>query len=382
VPIVVANTIDQGRRHALDASWRSAVAGLNGLRKRRMLTLHERAADLGYGDYTRLWDELHGLRLEWLTVQALLLLSSTEDIYRDQLTRALSQHGLEYGAAWKADLAWLFRASEFDVGFAPSELLPAVHRTVRDIGFTLEDQKHITLDLKSRPAKSSRAFCAPIEIPGDVRLVFKPMGGRNDYETLLHEVGHAEHFANMDPALPFGFRWLGDAALTEGFAFLLQYLTAEPIWLRRHLDWTSEAYRHLGAVHKLYMVRRYATKIVYEVELHHETDRLQPLQERYVELFSRNLGVQYGPEEFLADVDDELYAAQYLRAWIFEGQLRAYLKREFDEEWFRSQKAGRFLLDLWRDGQRYTVDELVRFMGYDDLSMDPMLAEIRDVLER
>ena len=40
---------------------------------------------------------------------------------------------------------------------------------------------------------------------------------------LLHELGHALHFANMSRALPFEFRWLGDNSVTEGYAMLFDH---------------------------------------------------------------------------------------------------------------------------------------------------------------
>ena len=108
----------------------------------------------------------------------------------------------------------------------------------------------------------------------------------------------------------------------------------------------------------------------------------ESMAERYADLFTEHLRVRYFPEEYLADVDDAFYSAQYLRAWTFEVQLREYLKREFDEEWFHAPRAGRFLRDLWRDGQKYTADELVKFMGYDELDPSLMLAEIEEALAR
>jgi hypothetical protein len=253
--------------------------------------------------------------------------------------------------------------------------------TLRGLGYELEDQHNIRLDLEPRPTKSPRAFCAPIQIPSDVRLVLQPIGGHQDYQILLHEAGHAEHYANVDPALPFGYRWLGDNAVTEGYAFLLHYLSTDRLWLRRQLDFDSEEFRRFALFVKLQLLRRYATKLLYEQELQ-RTPEPEPLAERYADLFTENLLVRYFPEEYLADLDDFFYAGQYLRAWIFESQLREYLRREYDEEWFLAPRAGRFLRDVWRDGQKYTVDELVRFMGYEDLDPAPLLAEIQEGLAR
>ena len=69
-----------------------------------------------------------------------------------------------------------------------------------------------------REGKRPRAFCAPVRIPEVVHLVLRPHGGQNDWMTLLHELGHALHFANMRRDLPFEFM-LNALRLRQGSDF-------------------------------------------------------------------------------------------------------------------------------------------------------------------
>jgi hypothetical protein len=70
-----------------------------------------------------------------------------------------------------------------------------------------------------------------------------------------------------------------------------------------------------------------------------------------------------------------------LRAEVFCAQLRAYLAREFDEEWWRSNRAARFIKDeLWRPGRRHTAEELLGFMGYEGFDATILAAEFEEVL--
>ena len=60
-----------------------------------------------------------------------------------------------------------------------------------------------------------------------------------------------------------------------------------------------------------------------------------------------------------------LRAATALRAELFAAQTRQFLKREFDEEWWHSQRAARFIRDeLWRPARRHTAEDLLGFMGF------------------
>ena len=115
-------------------------------------------------------------------------------------------------------------------------MLPALEATLTDLGVDLRSQENVHLDLESRPSKTPRAFCAPIEVPGKVMLVIQPIGGKDDWEALFHEAGHTEHYAHTSATLPMEAKRLGDMAVTEGWAMLMQHLVTEPAWLNRRLD--------------------------------------------------------------------------------------------------------------------------------------------------
>jgi hypothetical protein len=76
-----------------------------------------------------------------------------------------------------------------------------------------------------------------------------------------------------------------------------------------------------------------------------------------------------------------LRSATRLRAELFAAQLVAYLRREFEAEWWRSPRAVRFVVqELWRPGLRYTAEELLGFMGYEGFDPAILWAEIAEVL--
>ena len=67
----------------------------------------------------------------------------------------------------------------------------------------------------------------------DVRLVIQPRGGWDDYAALLHEGGHAEHFAHVDPALPVPVAPARRQQPDRGLAGLAgsKRLVGDPAWL-------------------------------------------------------------------------------------------------------------------------------------------------------
>jgi hypothetical protein len=121
-------------------------------------------------------------------------------------------------------------------------MVPALESTLEDLGIDLNAQENVTLDLEERPNKSPRAFCAPIEVPDRVVLVIQPIGGPDDWRALFHEGGHTEHFAHTSRNLSMEEKRLGDNAVTEGWAMLLQHLIDSGFYVSSYLrSWAFEA---------------------------------------------------------------------------------------------------------------------------------------------
>ena len=97
------------------------------------------------------------------------------------------------------------------------------------------------------------------------------------------------------------------------------------------------------------------------------------------------LHVRHFPDTYLLPLRNApwstLGATVRLRAELFAAHLRLFLKREFDEEWWRSGRAATFISgELWRTGRRHTADELLGFMGFEGFDPAILWAEIADVL--
>ena len=191
-------------------------------------------------------------------------------------------------------------------------------------------------------------------------LVIQPIGGKDDWEALFHEAGHTEHYAHTNADLTVEAKRLGDMAVTEGWAMLMQHLVTEPAWLNRRLDVPHPgALAYDGAVSLLYFVRRYAAKLLYEIEFFQARD-IASMKSRYFEILTDALKVPVNPESYLDDIDGSFYVTGYLRSWAFEAQLREFLRSELGNEWFAKRDAGDLLRELWSLGQGPTADELLK----------------------
>jgi hypothetical protein len=353
---------------------------LNGLELQAAQVGQRETKRLGADNYADLYRSF-GLPLDDLAEQCRRLLADTDELWEvvgDRFFRSRVGIGLGEIARWDIGRAW--RGAEWDAAFPPDRMLPALEVTLADLGIDLRGQQNVELDLEERPNKDPRAFCSPIEVPGRIVLVMKPQGGPDDWRTLFHEAGHTEHFAHTDASLSPEERRLGDNAVTEGWAMLFEYLTTDPVWLERRLDFARPyEFAAEGAAQLLWIVRRYSAKLLYELEFHTAED-VTALRPRYVELLAEATKVEPAAADYLADIDDGFYASEYLRAWALESQLRAYLRERFGNAWFSRREAGSLLRELWAEGQKPTADELLREVTGEKLELAAVGDRIREAL--
>jgi hypothetical protein len=297
------------------------------------------------------------------------------------MDRALKDKiGVHLRDAERHDIAYFFRAKEFDKYFEKEKAIETLKETLANMGIQLDKQKNIAIDTEERPSKSPRAFCSGIKVPNEIKLVIMPHGGHDDYAALFHEAGHAEHFGSTNADLDMEYKLLGDNSVTETYAFLLEYLLTSENWLRQHTPMKNvETYLNFVHLYKLYFIRRFGAKLAYEIKLH-TSEALEGMDKVYESTLDKVLKFKNGKIQYLIDHDDGFYCAQYLRAWIFEEQLRASLQKKFGEEWFNSAEAGKFLTKLWVEGQKYDVIELAKTLGYNGLDINPLFTSIQKQL--
>jgi len=377
----IANEPDRAKRQRVENAR-------NALTEEHLLPVQLEAAQvvtdavhaLGAPDYV----ELHrrfGFRLDEMGEQCRAFLDATERLWEDAGDRLFRERvGVGLADAQRYDVARVFRAPEWDPSFPGDRMLPALEATLADLGVDLHAQENIELDVEQREKKTPRAFCSPIEVPQRIVLVIQPIGGVDDWRALFHEAGHTEHFAHTRADLPVEERRLGDFAVTEGWAMLMEHLVQDAAWLNRRLD-VPRPSKFVGesAAGLLYLVRRYCAKVLYELELHAAEDP-RPLQKRYVELLGDALKIEPSQTDYLGDVDAGFYSTEYVRAWAFEAALKRFFREKFGSTWFTRRDAGLLLRELWSEGQRPTADELLKELTSAEIELEAVTEYVREAL--
>ncbi|MFL5577946.1 MAG: hypothetical protein ACJ79S_18485 [Gemmatimonadaceae bacterium] len=386
--IEIANAADRRERLALDAARASLVEGeLAPLRRERLARERDFVEGLEVAPgYVATFEALSGIELDGLAAACRAFLDETRAAWDDVLPGFLKRSlGITPAEATRADALALLRGREYDRAFPAAELEPAVRRQVAEMGIDPDAGGRVVHDLAERPGKRSRAFCAPVRVPEEVYLVLRPHGGQADYTTLLHELGHALHFAYMRPDLPFEFRWVGDNSITEAYAMLFDHRMQDRGWLLRYTGLSRSdvgAFLRHAALEELHFLRRYCAKLLYETQLYSGEVPWDALPDLYADTLTGATTFRYRRADAFVDVDPRFYAARYLRAWQLQALLAEALVARFDEDWWRNPRAGPWVVEqLFAEGQRELATELaLRVGGGAGLSFAPLVRAIEGAL--
>jgi hypothetical protein len=331
------------------------------------------------------FEALSGVDLSMLVAECEQFLRDTQAMWDDVYAETVrSKLGIDPAEATRADALHLLRAQEFDANFPSSSMEASVRRQTAEMGIDPDAGGRIIFDTGEREGKRARAFCAPVRVPDEVYLVLRPHGGQADYRTLLHELGHALHFAYTRPDYPFEWRWLGDNSVTEGYAMLLDHLMHDAGWLARYTELGrrhAPTFLRTVGFEELHFLRRYCAKLIYETALYGGDVRWDALPDLYVERLTSATTFRYDGADAFVDVDPRFYAARYLRAWQLQALLTETLVERFDEDWWRNPRAGPWVIGaLMGEGQRELAGELAERTTRRALSFAPLVRAIEDLL--
>jgi len=385
--IETANSTDRAERAMIEtarvALVRSELAPLKRERFQRERDITE-AVGIANG-YNATWELLSGISLNALRDECLAFLRDTDAMWREVASSVVKRVlGMELRETTRADALALFRAREFDEFFPARDMEATIRSQVDEMGIDSAAGGRIIFDTSEREGKRSRAFCSPVKVPDEVYLVLRPHGGQTDWNTFLHEYGHAVHFAYMRHDLPMEFRFMGDNSVTEGFAMLFDHLMQDAGWLHCYTGLqkkTSPAFLRSAGFEELHFLRRYCAKFVYETHLYGGDPSWDALQDLYVDLLTSATGFQYSTADAFVDVDPRYYSSRYLRAWQHQALVTETLVERYDADWWRNPRCGPWVVEnLFADAQREMAHEQALRVTGKALSFAPLVRSIERML--
>jgi len=382
---LLANEKSAVKRRALYTAAVPAIERLSQSLRRREERTEELVKQLGYPSYEAFSGELRQADLSRLSLLAEEILQATQEPYRVVMERlAQRELALPFASITRADIPRLFRAREVEDAFPKEEPLLRAHASVQGLGIDLAEMPNVYIDAKDNPRKNSRPFTLAIEVPGDVRISVKPGSGVLHQARVMHEFGHALHSA-FTKETRFELARLGNPTVGEAYSALFEDLLEDPVWLEEHAGVRGEQraqYLAASSAHKLFLIRRAAGKLLYQLELHRREG--VDAKALYRTLMERTDAMPMKPEDearYLVDQEDFFQSADNFRAWFLAGQLQAQLKARFGPAWWRSLEAGTFLKGLWAHGNAWSAKEVAEAIGERGIAPDVLLLRLGTTLQ-
>jgi hypothetical protein len=385
VPVLMAGEHDFEKRNRLREAALGVVEKGN---PRRLDILRTRLAALaeefGHESYTAYNAEKKRIDYGLLRSRMEGFLFETEETYAALMGRWVEETtGRRLGEVGSHHFSYMSRVPQYDEHFRKDKLLDVYEWTLLGLGLNPASQENIHIDTAERPTKNPRARCYAPDPPEEVHLLIKPVGGLEDYVAFFHEAGHAQHFGNEDPALDYVDRAVSTSdALTEIYSFLLEHLTQNRAWLTGVLglpEGTAQEVTYHAKLAELFLVRRYAAKLNYELVFFEEPLEAGRNRKLYTATLSAATQFLYAPQNYLNDMDPGYYSADYLRAWITEAMLRHHLEGTYGEDWFAHPEAGSFLRDLWAVGESKENEDVARMIGHEPFDTAYLVEQFLDL---
>jgi len=373
IPEIVGNG-DRYKRKKLRDALVPVHRSLNALYEKKDKRIKEELERLGYGDYLEVAQLLRLADIGKLAKRAEEFLKLSRELYVKVMGEAVDKYlGLTLEQVRRYDVLRLFSGIWWRAEFPANSMVSRLGHVLINMGIDPTAEGKILIHTEPLKKKAPRAACFGVRIPDDVRLSVKPMGGFGDYDSLFHEMGHAQHMAHTDKE-ELEFRYMGSNCITEMHAFTLEDLLTKVPVLTEIFGLNESVAKEVSRfkwVQRLFIVRRYAAKLLYEFSWH--TGRLTDLREGYKRYLEEAYCYPMDEEDtysFLLDHDDLFYVVDYLRAWNISAALDRFLTSNIGETWYLTTKGGNSLKDLWSWGQLPLPEELARIV--DTTEFDPV----------
>lgn len=287
--------------------------------------------------------------------------------FREALTN-VSEKVLEREAEYYDDF-YFFRNkvySDMEKHFSGVDPLIEVKKTLELIQF---DLSKINFDVDNRKNKYPSPICFFIQVPNDIRVLYKTESPYFDLQGCFHETGHAIHATSIDASLEYWNRYSFSMGIAEIFSILIERLTKNSNYLESVLGIKDENIRHELASRnnfmELFFVTFYTANSLMKAEYWRKNLSIEDANVLYSKLIKEYTGFEMPGEYWMLHhilPDAIMYVPSYLLAAVRAKELDIYLQNKFGENWWTDENAGKHLREIMKPGAKI---ELERFSKLD-----------------
>lgn len=226
--------------------------------------------------------------------------------------------------------------------------LKEIEKILTKLGFAIDK---IKVDSEDRENKSPSASCWGIQIPNDVRILFRKVSPFSDFGSVFHEFGHGIHGASANPKDSVWKRYIVAKGVAETFSILIESVLETELFLKDDLKLKKPIVNDiLDRIHfmNLAFLTFYAANSIMKLEFWKKKYTIEEAAKRWQELTKRFFIETPGNYWLLHHVMPtyDLYSPSYVIASVRVSAIRERLVEDYGEKWWRNPKAGEFIRQL------------------------------------
>ncbi|MEB1809165.1 MAG: M3 family metallopeptidase [Bacillaceae bacterium] len=260
---------------------------------------------------------------------------------------------------------------DIDSYFKGKNVVEMANQTFHAMGLDIEDVLKRS-DLYPREHKNPFGFCSDINREGDVRILVNLDESIFWCTALLHELGHAVYFKNIDCQLPFILRFHSHTLTTEAIALLFGRMSKMDSWQKRFLDLQPNQLEELSPFankmlqrQMLVSARWIITFSTFERELYENPN--QNLNQLWWKLV-KDIQFMHPPEathfpDWAAKMHFSLAPASYqdyLLGELTASQLHCFIEKNISKELFTEEVGSYLIREFIRPGASLHWNEKIK----------------------
>jgi hypothetical protein len=248
------------------------------------------------------------------------------------------------------------------VGVNPTE---QVRRTLATMRFDLSS---IHIDTEQRKNKYPSPICFFVQVPNDIRVLYKSESPYFDLQGCYHEMGHAVHASSISAEAEYWNRYSFSMGIAEIFSIFLERLTKNRKYLSSLGIKNNQILEEIEARNNfmdLFFVTFYTANSLMKAEFWHEKLSIEKASDVYARLIKEYTGFEIPGEYWMLHhilPDAIMYVPSYLIAAVRAVELDHHLQDRFGEKWWTQVETGKYIREIIQPG---TAINLSRFSRLD-----------------
>ena len=236
------------------------------------------------------------------------------------------------------------------VGVNPIE---QVRRTLATMRFDLSS---IHIDTEQRKNKYPSPICFFVQVPNDIRVLYKSESPYFDLQGCYHEMGHAVHASSISAEAEYWNRYSFSMGIAEIFSIFLERLTKNRKYLSSLGIKNNHVLEEIEARNNfmdLFFVTFYTANSLMKAKFWHEKLSIEKASDVYARLIKEYTGFEIPGEYWMLHhilPDAIMYVPSYLIAAVRAVELDRHLQDRFGEKWWTQVETGKYIREIIQPG--------------------------------